>query len=242
MFQAIQLSKRYDKDGPLALDQLDLTVSAGEIFCLLGPNGAGKTTTINLFLGFIPPTSGRALVAGTDVALNPVEAKRCLAYVPENVAFYGNLTAYQNIAFFAGLANSGGRVSREAMVDALLKAGLAPEAVDRRVKDFSKGMRQKLGLAAAFTKRAPAMLLDEPTSGLDPRSAHELMATLQGLRGEGKAILMSTHDVFRARGVADRVGIMGGGRLLRVMAREQFQEEDLEATYLRYAEGPPSVA
>lgn len=236
MLQAIQLSKRYEKDGPLALDELDLTVSAGEIFCLLGPNGAGKTTTINLFLGFIPATSGRAVVAGTDVALNPVEAKRRLAYVPENVAFYGNLTAYQNIAFFAGLADSG-KVSRQTLVAALLKAGLAQEAIDRRVKEFSKGMRQKLGLATAFTKGAPAMLLDEPTSGLDPRSAHELMVTLQGLRDEGKAVLMSTHDVFRARGVADRVGIMNAGRMVRVMGREEFQKGDLEATYLRYAEG-----
>lgn len=232
MIRAIKLSKRYE-DATLALDALDLEVHAGEIYCLLGANGAGKTTTINLFLNFIEPTSGRALIRGIDVTEEPLKAKEHVAYLSENVMLYGHFTARQNLEFFARL---GGRRDLDtADYHAVLaRVGLPERAFEQRVREFSKGMRQKLGIAIAMTKEAPALLLDEPMSGLDPKAAAELVATLQGLRDDGKAILMSTHDIFRARELADRVGIMRQGRKVVERSRRELAGEDLERLYLHY--------
>jgi ABC-2 type transport system ATP-binding protein len=234
MMQAAQLSKRYE-DGLLALDALNLTVADGELFCLLGANGAGKTTTINLFLNFIEPTAGHAFVDGVDVAAAPLAAKARLSYLAENVTLYGNFTARQNLEFFARL---GGRsaVPRDAGDAVLRRVGLPERAFGQRVRLFSKGMRQKLALAIAILKDAPNVILDEPTSGLDPRAGAELMALLRALRDEGRAILMSTHDIFRAKEYADRVGIMQGGRLVLLRTRAELEQDDLEELYLRYVE------
>jgi ABC-2 type transport system ATP-binding protein len=234
MLQAVDLTKRYE-DGLLALDHLNLTVREGELFCLLGANGAGKTTTINLFLNFLEATEGRALVDGVDVAAEPLEAKRHLAYVSENVTLYENFTARQNLEFFARL---GGKpaLSRASCDEVLGRVGLQAEAFGRRVGTFSKGMRQKLGIAIAITKDARNIVLDEPTSGLDPKAGAEFMALLHVLRAEGHAIFMSTHDIFRARDSADRVGIMKEGRLLAVRTREELEREDLHRLYLEAME------
>jgi ABC-2 type transport system ATP-binding protein len=234
MLEAIDLTKRYE-DGLLALDHLNLTVEPGEIFCLLGANGAGKTTTINLFFDFIVPTDGAARIDGIDVAKEPLAAKREAAYVSENVMLYGNFTARQNLDFFAQL--SGRReLSREDYHMVLRRVGLQEKAFEQRVKTFSKGMRQKLGIAIAIVKDAPNVLLDEPTSGLDPKAGAEFMALLGELRDEGKTIFMSTHDIFRAKEHADRVGIMKEGRLVMVRTRRELGEEDLERLYLDYME------
>lgn len=232
MIEATQLSKRYE-GSTLALDHLDLSVDAGEIYCLLGANGAGKTTTINLFLGFIEPTSGTASIRAIDVARDPLEAKKHVAYLSENVMLYGNFTTRQNLEFFAAL---GGRrdLTKAASHDVLRRVGLPEEAFGRRVKELSKGMRQKLGIAIAVVKDAPALLLDEPMSGLDPKAAAELVATLRELRDGGKAILMSTHDIFRAKELADRVGIMKDGRKVVERTRRELAGEDLESLYLHY--------
>jgi ABC-2 type transport system ATP-binding protein len=240
MLQAIDLSKRYE-DGILALDALNLRVAPGEIYCLLGANGAGKTTTINLFLDFIEPTSGKALVNGIDAAARPLEAKRHVAYVSENVMLYGSFTARQNLDFFARL---GGRrdLGRTELHGVMREVGLPEKAFEQRVKEFSKGMRQKLGIAIAMVKAAPALLLDEPTSGLDPKAGAELMETLTDLRGKGKAILMSTHDIFRAKQVADRIGIMKEGRKVMERTREELEHEDLERLYLDYMRGGAGAA
>jgi ABC-2 type transport system ATP-binding protein len=233
MLQAIGLTKRYE-DGLLALDHLDLTVADGELFCLLGANGAGKTTTINLFLDFIEPTEGRALVNGVAVAQDPLEAKRHLAFVAENVMLYENFTARQNLEFFARL---GGRAMSRPDIDAVLaRVGLQGKAFGQRLRTFSKGMRQKLGIAIAIVKDARNILLDEPTGGLDPKAGAEFMALLGQLRGEGRAILMSTHDIFRAKDAADRVGIMKDGRLVRVLTRAELAVADLERLYIEYVE------
>jgi ABC-2 type transport system ATP-binding protein len=234
MLQATSLTKRYE-DDLLALDALDLTVRDGELYCLLGANGAGKTTTINLFLNFIEPTAGHAFVDGIDVASDPLAAKRRLSYLAENVTLYGNFTAHQNLDFFARL---GGRasVSRDEADAVLRRVSLPERAFDQRVRLFSKGMRQKLALAIAILKNAPNVILDEPTSGLDPRAGAELMALLRALRDEGRAILMSTHDIFRAKEYADRVGIMQGGRLVLQRTRAELEQDDLEELYLRYVE------
>ncbi len=240
MIQAIDLSKRYE-DGVLALDALNLHVKPGEIYCLLGANGAGKTTTINLLLDFIAPTSGKALINGIDASARPLEAKRHVAYVPENVMLYGSFTARQNLDFFARL---GGRndLGRDGLHAVMREVGLPEKAFEQRVKELSKGMRQKLGIAIAMVKEAPALLLDEPTSGLDPKAGAEFLETLTELRGKGKAILMSTHDIFRAKQIADRVGIMKEGRKVMERTREELEYENLERIYLDYMRGGVSNA
>jgi ABC-2 type transport system ATP-binding protein len=232
MLQAIDLTKRYE-DGLLALDHLSLEVKEGEIFCLLGANGAGKTTTINLFLNFIDPTDGTAQINGIDVTKDPLEAKKYISYVSENVMLYGNFTARQNLDFFAKL---GGKteLTKDDYYMEMRKVGLQEEAFEMKLKNFSKGMRQKLGITIAIIKDAPNILLDEPTSGLDPKAAAEFVKILKGLREKGKAILMCTHDIFRAKEIADRVGIMKEGRLVMLRDREEFLEEDLEKIYLDY--------
>lgn len=232
MIQAAKLTKRYE-DGLLALDQLDLCVPRGELFCLLGANGAGKTTTINLLLNFIEPTDGVPSINGIDVTKYPLEAKKSVSYVSENVMLYDNFTAQQNLGFFASLAGKHD-LQQDDCNATLLKVGLQEKAFGQRVKKFSKGMRQKLGIAIAIIKDAPAILLDEPTAGLDPQSAEEFMALLLDMRGEGKAIFMSTHDIFRAREYADRVGIMKQGRLLLTLGKDELEKEDLQKMYLDF--------
>jgi len=240
MLQAIQLTKLYE-DGHRALDGLNLTVHPGELYCLLGANGAGKTTTINLFLDFIRPTGGQAFVDGVEVAADPLAAKRRIAYVAETVTAYGNFTARQNLRFFARLAGRFDLSPHEAD-QVLRRVGLPEKALAQRVRHLSKGMRQKLGIAIAMVKDAPNVILDEPTSGLDPRSAAEFMELLLALRNGGRAILMSTHDVFRARAYADRVGIMNAGRLVLERSRAELAVDDLERLYLQFVESNAAPA
>jgi ABC-2 type transport system ATP-binding protein len=232
MLQAIDLTKRYE-DNLLALDALNLEIKEGEIFCLLGANGAGKTTTVNLFLNFIEPTSGKALINGIDVTREPLEAKKYVSYVSENVMLYGNFTARQNLDFFAKL---GGRknLQKTDYYMRMREVGLEEDAFEKKVKTFSKGMRQKVGLTIAMIKDASNILLDEPTAGLDPKAASEFVQILLRLKKEKKSILMCTHDIFRAKNIADRVGIMKEGRLAMIRTREEFLEEDLERIYLDY--------
>ena len=235
MLEAVDLTKRYE-DGALALDNLNLKVESGQVYAMLGGNGAGKTTCINLFLNFIEPTSGMALVDGIVTHEEPLRAKELLAYVSENVMLYPNFTAIQNLDFFVRL---GGKThyTKEDYRTVLLRVGLQEEAHNKRLKGFSKGMRQKCGIAIAILKDAKAILLDEPTSGLDPKAAFEFIHLLESLRDEGKAILMSTHDIFRAKGVADIVGIMNRGKLVMQRTRDEIIGEDLEQLYVEYMAG-----
>ena len=241
MLEAKELTKRYD-DGHLALDRLDLRVGPGEIYCLLGANGAGKTTTINLFLGFIPPDAGQALICGVDVHRNPLEAKKHVAYLSENVMLYGSFTARQNLDFFTRLGGREG-MTREAYHDVLRRVGLPEKAFEQPVKQFSKGMRQKVGIAIAVTKDASALLLDEPMSGLDPAAAAELVRILLDPRAQGKSLLMSTHAVVRAKEMADRIGIMKNGHKVAEMTAQEVAQLNLEKVYLEYMSGdrePPA--
>ena len=232
MLQAMDLTKRYE-DGVLALDHLNVEVHPGEIFCLLGANGAGKTTTINLMLNFIDPTDGAATINEVDVMKDPLEAKKYVSYLSENVMLYGNFTARQNLDFFTKL---GGKkhVEKEDYHMVMRRVGLPERAFEMRLKHFSKGMRQRLGIAIVIMKDAPVVIMDEPTSGLDPRGAADFVGTLRELRDEGKAVFMSTHDIFRAKEIADRVGIMKEGHLVMVKTREELEEGDLEHIYLEY--------
>lgn len=210
MLEALGLTKAYGES--VALHPLTVTVEPGEILCLLGANGAGKTTTINCFLGFVLPSGGVARVGGIDVAVQPIEARRLLAYIPEQVNLYRNLTGRENLEYFAELG--GRRLGRSEVVALFERVGLQPGAVDRRVGGYSKGMRQKVGIAIALAKKARALLLDEPTSGLDPAASNEFSTLLTQLRAEGVAILMATHDLFRAKETGTRVAIMARGKVV----------------------------
>ena len=231
LLEARGLSKRYGVTE--ALDSLDLAIAPAEVYCLLGPNGAGKTTTINLFLGFVAPTSGQALIAGLDVSTHDRETKRRIAYIPEQVMLYRNLSGLENLEYFTAL---GGRDSlgHERLADVLVEAGLERDEVDRRVSEYSKGMRQKVGIAIAIAKEAEALLLDEPTSGLDPQASNEFSGLIERLKERGVAVLMATHDLFRAKETGTRVGIMRYGRLVTEIGTDEIGHADLERIYLEH--------
>jgi len=233
VLEAKQLKKTYGNYD--ALKGLDLTVNPGDIYCLLGANGAGKTTTINLFLNFISPTSGTAEVCGIDVTEHPLETKKLLAYIPEQVMLYGNLSALENLRYFAQL---GGHDYAENEYKAILeRCGLQSGAYAQRVGQFSKGMRQKVGVAIALAKQAKALLLDEPTSGLDPKASNEFSALLIQLKNDGASVLMATHDLFRAKETGTRIGIMREGRMMQELGTDDVSHADIERIYLDHRHG-----
>jgi ABC-2 type transport system ATP-binding protein len=230
MLQAINLAKAYN--GKMALDDVSFVVNAGDIFCLLGANGAGKTTTINLFLNFIKPTSGQALIDSKDVNQQATETKKLIAYIPENLTLYPNLTGLENLEYFSTLA--GKDYSEDEYLQFLKEAGLQNDAHARRVNTYSKGMRQKVGVAVAIAKNAKALLLDEPTSGLDPKASNDFADLLERLSSKGVAILMATHDLFRAKESGTHIGIMKEGKLVEHISTEQINHTDLEKLYLNH--------
>ena len=229
MLSAQNLTKKYGEHT--ALNSLNLTIKEGEIFALLGQNGAGKTTTINLFLGFIEPTSGSVEINNISVVENALETKKYVAYIPETVMLYPNLTGLENLQFFSSLA--GFQYSDEQLGQFLSKSGLQKSAHTQRLEGYSKGMRQKVGIAIALAKNAKALLLDEPTSGLDPKASNEFSEIIRELADNGTAILMATHDIFRAREVANRIGIMKQGHLVSVVDASTISANELEQLYLQ---------
>lgn len=231
MIEARRLSKAFN--GVAAVDSLDLTIQPGEVFCLLGANGAGKTTTINLFLNFIEPTSGEARISGLNVVEHSLETKKRLAYIPEQVTLYRNLTGLENLRFFSRLAGAAPDSDPE-LLAILAQAGLTEAQARQRVASYSKGMRQKVGIAITIGKRAEALLLDEPTSGLDPKAANDFSVLVADLAKRGVAVLMATHDLFRAKEMGNRVGIMKHGRMVDVLDTAQLGHQDLETIYLRH--------
>ncbi|MEM8487575.1 MAG: ABC transporter ATP-binding protein [Bacteroidota bacterium] len=238
MLEALALSKHYD--GHKAVDQLDLSIDAGDVFCLLGPNGAGKTTTINLILGFTRPTSGAVRVGGLDVQTHLLETKKLLAYIPEQVMLYKNLSGIENLAYFTALSGQDS-YHKDDLHDYLRQAGLQEEAHDRRISSYSKGMRQKVGIALALAKEAKVLLLDEPTSGLDPSASYEFSTLLRSMSQQGVAVLMATHDLFRAKEVGTRVGIMHHGRIIQELVGNELRQADLEAIYLEHMHGASHI-
>ncbi|MFN3324275.1 MAG: ABC transporter ATP-binding protein [Bryobacteraceae bacterium] len=230
MLETIDLTKQYN--GSVALNRLNLRIEPGEVFCLLGANGAGKTTTINLFLNFIEPTSGSARINGIDVVQQPLETKKFIAYIPEQVMLYRNLTGIENLEYFSALA--GMEYSRAELAGFFRQVGLPEEAANRRVSTYSKGMRQKVGIAIAIAKMARALLLDEPTSGLDPKASNEFSELLRKMSESGVAVLMATHDLFRAKESGTRVGIMKHGNLASVIRTSEIGHADLERIYLEH--------
>jgi ABC-2 type transport system ATP-binding protein len=232
MLKIEKLNKIYP-GGVHAVKDLDLEVRQGEIYIMLGANGAGKTTTLMLALGFTDATSGRVLINGIDINKEPLKAKRHVSYVSENVQLYGHFTAIQNLDFFARI---GGRpdIKNEDVVNTLFRVGLPADTHDRQVKGYSKGMRQRLGVAIGIIRGTELMLMDEPTSGLDPKGGQEFVQLCQELRDEGKAVLMTTHDIFRAKDLASNLGIMVRGELQVTRTAEQLVHEDLEKLYITH--------
>lgn len=229
MIEAFNLSKSFN--GQPALRQLNLSVAPGEIYALLGANGAGKTTTINLFLHFLAPDEGEARINGKPVSEDPQAARAGIAYISENIQLYPHLSGIENLAYFSAL--SGQKYSRAALEQFLAQAGLEPEAFHKHARHYSKGMRQKTGIAIALAKEAKAMLLDEPTSGLDPKASNEFARLLTQLSEQGMAVLMATHDLFRAKETATRIGIMRSGQLLQELQPSEIGHTDLESLYLQ---------
>ena len=229
MLIAENLSKTYGDYK--ALNNLNLKLNKGEIFALLGQNGAGKSTTINIFLGFVKPTEGVAKINGISVIDHPEETKKFIAYIPETVLLYPNLTGVENLKFFSSLA--GFDYDNEVLTNFLSKAGLQSDAHHNRLGGYSKGMRQKVGIAIAIAKKAKVLLLDEPTSGLDPKASNEFSEILKELASEGTTIFMATHDIFRAKEVADRIGIMKRGNLISEINADEISANELEKLYLQ---------
>jgi ABC-2 type transport system ATP-binding protein len=228
VLQAVELGKQYN--GTAALSRLNLSVDKGEIFCLLGQNGAGKTTTINLFLGFIEATDGKALVNGVEVKPNDTATKKMIAYIPEVVQLYGNLTGLENLDFFSRLA--GFKYSKEMLSGFLTKSGLQNEAHEKKLGNYSKGMRQKVSIAIALAKNADVIFMDEPTSGLDPKATAEFTNICKELAKDGKTIFMATHDIFNAVSVGTRIGIMKEGKLVHDFLADDFNANELQKIYL----------
>lgn len=231
MLHAIEVTKQFGDKR--ALDNVSLSVMPGDIYCLLGANGAGKTTLINLFLNFIQPTAGSLQIGELNVALQPLATKRLLAYIPEQVTLYAPLSGLENLAFFSSLA-IGERLSRPRLLELLSAAGLPQQAADDRVATYSKGMRQKVGIAIALAKNAKALVLDEPTSGLDPSAANEFSELLVNASKSGVAVLTTTHDLFHAKQTGTRIGIMKHGHLVEELRSEDVSHADLEALYLKH--------
>lgn len=235
MNPAIQLEnvvKQYA--GVTAVNQLSLSVAPGEVYALLGPNGAGKTSTIRMLLGFAAADTGNVSVAGFALPAQAAEARRALAYIPEQVNLYGKLTGVENLDYFSQLA--GKRHTQRDLEMMLVAAGLDATAATRRVEKYSKGMRQKVGIAIALAKDARILLLDEPTSGLDPTAANEFTARIREVAARGVAVLMATHDIFRAHQVAHRLGVLARGRLVAERHAASVTLQALEAEYLSLAE------
>ena len=231
VIEAKALSKSYG--ATQALDRLDLVVNAGDTVCLLGANGAGKTTTLNLIMGFTQPSAGEILVGGQPVHADVAAARARLGYVPEVVALYPSLSGAENIGFFHALTGRA-PLSEAARNDILRRLHFPADAMDRRVETYSKGMRQKIGLAIALAKQAAAIVLDEPLSGLDPASANDLVSVLKTLASSGTGILVSTHDIFRATEIASRIGIMRHGKLIEWIDPQHLTAREIEAIYLAH--------
>ena len=215
-----------------AVDNLSLEIKEGEIYGLLGSNGAGKSTTLNILLGFLTPDSGTALINGVDTTDNSDEARKQIGYIPENVSLYPYLTGVENLDYFCKLNNK--NHSPEKLEEFLDKCGLDSEFHNMRTETYSKGMRQKVGIAIALAKEASVYLLDEPASGLDPLASNELSALLRKLASNGAGILMASHDIFRIRETCNRIGIIKNGELLKEMDTSDVSTNELENIYIEY--------
>jgi ABC-2 type transport system ATP-binding protein len=236
-----ELTKRYGLQT--AVNHLNLTIQEGEIFGFLGPNGAGKTTTLLMFLGLTEPTSGKVRVCGFDPTRDPLHVKEKVGYLPENVGFYEDMDAKQNLQFVARLNRIPDSVSEKRIEDLLKMVGLFEEA-HKKVGVYSKGMRQRLGIAEVLVKEPTLVFLDEPTIGLDPNGTNNMLDMIQSLsRDKGITVFFSSHLLEQVRRIADRVGIMLKGNLVAVGPIQELRDKlgmdkehyTLEEIYMKYS-------
>ena len=230
MIHIHQVNKSFK--GSPAVQNLTLSVKEGEILGLLGANGAGKSTTINMLLGFLAPDSGTVKIQEKDTFKQAEEVRKLIGYIPENVNLYPYLSGIENLDYFCQLA--GLKYSKTELQNFLSTCGLQTDAHHKKVADYSKGMRQKVGIAIAYAKKAKVYLLDEPASGLDPLASNELSELLKKLAAEGATILMASHDIFRVREVCHRIGILKKGTLVKELRSEEVSANKLEKLYLEF--------
>ncbi|GHN00821.1 hypothetical protein WSM22_23100 [Cytophagales bacterium WSM2-2] len=198
-----------------AVDDLNLSIQKGEIFGLLGPNGAGKTTTILMMLGLTEPTSGSVNVCGYNATSNPISVKRKVGYMPDSLGFYDNMTALENLIYIGELNGIPSSAVRERATEMLRLVGLKQDDLSKKTSEFSRGMKQRLGLADVLIKQPDVIILDEPTLGIDPAGVKDFLELIHTLsRQQGLTVLLSSHHLHQVQQVCDRVGIFVGGKLL----------------------------
>jgi ABC-2 type transport system ATP-binding protein len=224
VIEAQNLTKRYG--AATAVDNVSFTIGRGETFGLLGPNGAGKTTTILMMLGLTEISGGQVRVLGYDPVREPLAVKRRIGYLPDSVGFYDHLTAADNLHYTARLMGIPAEVRHGRIADALARVQLS-EVAEKRVGTFSKGMRQRLGLAEIMMKQVAIAILDEPTSGLDPQATAELLAMIRGLKQDGVAVLISSHLLDRVQSVCDRVALFQSGKIMLIGTVEELGRQVL---------------
>ena len=223
------LTKKY-KDF-VAVDRLNLNVKPGEVFGLLGPNGAGKTTTILMILGLTEPTSGSITTVGYDPLRQPLEVKRRVGYLPDAVGFYDHMSGRDNLRFIARLG--GLRTDRiEQSIEGALERVRLGEVADRRVGTYSRGMRQRLGIAEILMRKVEVAILDEPTSGLDPQTTREFLDLIRSLKGEGMTVVLSSHLLDLVQSICDRVALFSGGRIGLSGRVDDLMRDVLGGTYV----------
>tara|TARA_B100000965_G_scaffold394152_1_gene405960 strand:+ start:176 stop:871 length:696 start_codon:yes stop_codon:yes gene_type:complete len=228
MIQLKNIYKRFNEKE--ALKDLSLEVKTGEIYGLLGANGAGKSTTLNLLLGFLFPDEGE--IDMIDINSNMPIQRNQIGYIPENVNLYPYLSGVENLDYFCKLA--GFKFSLKQLHEFLLECGLEKDSFNKLISEYSKGMRQKVGIAIAYAKNAKIYLLDEPASGLDPLSSNELSVLLKRMSDRGATILMASHDIFRVRETCHKIGILKNGSLVKEMLSKEVSSIELESIYLDY--------
>jgi ABC-2 type transport system ATP-binding protein len=220
-----------------AVDGLDLTVRAGEFYSLLGPNGAGKTTTLRMVAGLLPPDEGSITVAGIDALTDPVAAKQLMAWISDEPMIYDKLTAFEYLEFVAGLWGIEPGVAQTRARELIDCLGLGAQAHER-CESFSKGMRQKVALAGALVHDPTLIILDEPLTGLDAGSARIVKNVLRGRVAAGGTVIMTTHILEVAERMADRIGVIAGGRLIAEGSLDELRRQagkgdtSLEDTFL----------
>ncbi len=213
-----------------ALSDLTIEVKSGEIYGLLGANGAGKSTTLNLILGFLTADSGS--IELKDFKDNSNISTSSIGYIPENVNLYPYLSGLENLDYFCKLASL--KYSKNELTSFLNECGLNESFHKKLTSSYSKGMRQKVGIAIAYAKKAKVYLLDEPASGLDPLSSNELSELLKKLANNGSSILMASHDIFRVRETCNKIGILKNGKLIKEMETVNVSSNELESIYLNF--------
>lgn len=212
MIRTEHLSKSYGEKE--AVCDLTLEIRRGEIFGLLGPNGAGKTTTTLMLLGLTEPTGGSAYIDGKDCARQAIDVKRMVGYLPDNVGFYSDMTGRENLRFTGQLNGLPSDVTERRMEELLEKVGMT-EAADQKAGTYSRGMRQRLGIADVLMKDPKVVIMDEPTLGIDPEGMRELMTLIRSLAEDDKrTILISSHQLYQIQQICDRVGLFVDGRLI----------------------------